>query len=307
MGEPRGPIGAAAHAQADPLIAAFRDALLARHGAAVQAILLYGSWVRGQRETVLDFYVLLDRYAGALPGALGRLANRVLPPNVYFLTLEHDGARCAAKYATVTVDQFERGVRHAFHGYFWARFAQPFTAAYVRAPALTGRLESLQRAAGTRLARATVPLLDAPFDTATLWTRALALSYGCELRTEDTTRAAALAAAYGETLDALTRRCAPDAGLEPADTPGSWRPAGNMPSRTRCRWGWRLRRVQGKLLSALRLLKAAFTFNDPLDYVLWKVERHSGVRAEPTALQRRHPLIFSWPLLWKVYRQGGFR
>jgi len=57
----------------------------------------------------------------------------------------------------------------------------------------------------------------------------------------------------------------------------------------------------------LRLGKAAFTFNDPLDYVLWKVERHSGIHVEPTALQRRHPLLFAWPLLWRLYRRGGFR
>ena len=54
-------------------------------------------------------------------------------------------------------------------------------------------------------------------------------------------------------------------------------------------------------------MKAAFTFNDALDYILWKIERHSGVYVEPTELQRRHPLLFSWGLLWRVYRKGGFR
>jgi hypothetical protein len=68
-----------------------------------------------------------------------------------------------------------------------------------------------------------------------------------------------------------------------------------------------VRRIQGKLLSALRLFKAAFTFNQPLEYLLWKIERHSGLYIEPTRRQIRHPLIFAWPLLWKLYQQGAFR
>ena len=59
--------------------------------------------------------------------------------------------------------------------------------------------------------------------------------------------------------------------------------------------------------SVLRLFKAAFTFNEPLEYLLWKIERHSGLYIEPSDRQLRHPLIFAWPLLWKLKRQGAFR
>jgi len=65
--------------------------------------------------------------------------------------------------------------------------------------------------------------------------------------------------------------------------------------------------VQGKLLSVLRLFKAAFTFNEPLEYLLWKIERHTGLYIEPSQRQLKHPLIFAWPLLWKLRRQGAFR
>ena len=70
---------------------------------------------------------------------------------------------------------------------------------------------------------------------------------------------------------------------------------------------WWLRRVLGKILSVKRLFKAAFTFNEPLQYLLWKIERHSGHYIEPSPLQLKHPLLFSWPLLWKLYRLGAFR
>jgi hypothetical protein len=61
------------------------------------------------------------------------------------------------------------------------------------------------------------------------------------------------------------------------------------------------------VLSSLRILKAALTFDGALDYLLWKIKRHSGVYIEPTALQSRYPLIFAWPLLFRLWRKGAFR
>ncbi|MFT4564853.1 MAG: hypothetical protein ACI9BW_004623, partial [Gammaproteobacteria bacterium] len=73
------------------------------------------------------------------------------------------------------------------------------------------------------------------------------------------------------------------------------------------RLAWRLRRVQGKLINLLRIMKAAFTFEGGVDYVLWKIERHSGVKIEATPLLRRHPLLTCWPTVWRLYRAGAFR
>ena len=57
-----------------------------------------------------------------------------------------------------------------------------------------------------------------------------------------------------------------------------------------------------KSLSALRLFKALFSFENPLDYLVWKIERHTGIRETPTDLQRKYPILFSWTLLWKIYK-----
>jgi len=54
-------------------------------------------------------------------------------------------------------------------------------------------------------------------------------------------------------------------------------------------------------------VKAAVTFDGALDYLLWKIQRHSGVYIEPTGLQRQYPLIFAWPLLFRLWREGAFR
>jgi hypothetical protein len=62
-----------------------------------------------------------------------------------------------------------------------------------------------------------------------------------------------------------------------------------------------------RLHSVPRLAKAAVTFEGGVDYALWKVERHSGVRVEAGPWQRRHPILAAVPLGWRAWRQGAFR
>lgn len=66
------------------------------------------------------------------------------------------------------------------------------------------------------------------------------------------------------------------------------------------RWAWRQR--LGKPLNLVRLMKAIFTFDGAMDYALWKVERHSGVRPEVTDWERRHPLL-AMPGLYRRLRK----
>ena len=73
------------------------------------------------------------------------------------------------------------------------------------------------------------------------------------------------------------------------------------------RLAWQARRVQGKCLSVLRLGKALFTFKGGLDYILWKIERHSGVAIPEDSALRRYPLSGVWVIFWRLYRRGGFR
>ena len=60
-------------------------------------------------------------------------------------------------------------------------------------------------------------------------------------------------------------------------------------------------------VQAYEYAHAAFTFSGGQSYLLWKIERHSGVRVEPLAWERRHPLLSAPFLAWRVYRKGGFR
>jgi hypothetical protein len=76
----------------------------------------------------------------------------------------------------------------------------------------------------------------------------------------------------------------------------------------RLNWiGWRVRFLQGKVLSVLRLLKGLFTFKGGVDYILWKIERHSGVSVEVGPSLKRIPPLAIVVIFWRLFRQGAFR
>lgn len=291
-----------------PLIEEIRH----KHGEALLAILVYGSWLRGKRDTMLDFYVLVENYK-TLDSAWQGWLCRLLPPNVYHIhheqgEVESAGRELRAKYALLTLKRFRRAMQHDFHSYFWARFAQPCEVLYARDEATRAGLnEAISNAINTFLRRV-VPAMGDSFSSEELWTRGLALTYQCELRTESSNRGESIYEFDPGYYDAVTSTFAQEnASLSKSEHEPVYYNHSSGLSRKLSSPSWWLRRMQGKVLSALRLLKAAFTFNEPLEYLLWKIERHSGIYIEPTARQLKHPLLFAWPLLWKLYRQGAFR
>ena len=292
---------------APPEVALLVDALRARFGGAFVAALFYGSCrQRATTEGLVDLHVLVDDLRAAL-GPWGAWWCRLLPPSVYYLEAgagpadETGGAgdagatgditiRC--KYAVLSTRQFGRGSsRAAFHSYFWGRYAQPLTIVGARDP--EPLIEGLVDAVETLAARAW-PRLAAPTDPVTYWTEALRLSYRAELRPEGSDRPAALVAAYPDYFEATG-----EAVL------ATHRHRARRSVHARLDWG--LRGAWGKLLSLLRLIKGLATFDGGLDYVVWKLERHTGRRIDIPPRVRRHPWLFVWPLVWRHWRDGTFR
>jgi hypothetical protein len=140
------------HFESDPQVDALVSAMRERFGEAVDAIVLYGSFTRGQRDTLLDLYVLM-RDLDSLSTFHRFLAR--LPPNVYQVNV--GGIR--AKVAVMTFGQLERGVQRDVAPYFWARFAQPSAVVYQRDAAARARFVRLVANAAARLyfASATPP------------------------------------------------------------------------------------------------------------------------------------------------------
>lgn len=310
----RASIGAEAVQPIGEAAAALVAAILRRHGRSAAAVLFYGSCLRrvdptAAEDPVFDFYLLVDDYWQAYEGRLAALANAALPPNVFYLETSWHDRTLRAKYAIVSLPQFRRAVSsRAFHSYFWARFAQPARLAHVRDDGARALVVEALTAAVVTLATRTLGLLGDPFSSAELWTRAFQATYAAELRAEGADRARLVYEADRGRYDSLTEAALRAAGFDVKTTADGRL---SVPAATRDRRAagiaWWFRRLVGKLLSVLRLAKGVFTFDGGVDYILWKIERHTGVKATATPWQRRHPLLAAPGLAWRLYRRGAFR
>ncbi|MDP9086969.1 MAG: hypothetical protein M3N02_09435, partial [Pseudomonadota bacterium] len=108
----------------DPKVTRIAEAIAARHGAASRTVLFYGSCLREKNLNglMLDFYLIVSDYRAAYPKVWLRIANRLVPPNVF--PIEVDGL--AAKYAVLSEADFHRlNGPETRNVSVWARFAQP--------------------------------------------------------------------------------------------------------------------------------------------------------------------------------------
>lgn len=284
-----------------PAVAAMAEAVRARHPQGALAVLFYGSCLRKPEtvlaDSVLDFYLLVETYSAAYGSALLACANKLLPPNVFYLELSRDGGALRCKYAVLTLDDFLAGTaRRTLNVSLWARFSQQARLVWARDAGIADRVaEGCSEAVLTMLGNA-APLLPRDAAADELWRRAFEETYAAELRSESAGRAAELVALD---VERLSRVAVPARQALQQEAPTE--------SVERCAAMWRKRRRAGKLLNLARLVKAAFTFEGGIDYVLWKVKRHSGVELPVTDWQRRHPVLAAPLLAWRLYRRGAFR
>lgn len=298
----------------DPNLRALLDQLQARHNNAICCTLIYGSCLRSGDiyDGLLDLYLICDSYRAAYGAGMLAAANWVLPPNVFYAEEKGDDQTLRAKVTVISLRDFERGCSSAsFESYIWGRFAQPTAIVNARDESTQARLEQALLAAARTLLNSALPSLPATGTVASLWERALGLSYATELRTERSGRAAELAQWANAFYESVTRQLAPslDHGFALQETGGRLEYASRS-SALQChlnRAAWVLRKLQGKLLSVLRLVKALFTFEGGLDYIAWKLERHSGQSVVIPDKVRRAPLIHLWGFFWGLYRRGVFK
>lgn len=313
-----GPVGATIRAElrqpVSAAVSAAAEEIRRRHGAELLACLFYGSCLRdGQDDDrVIDFYAIAESYRGFHGNRLSAVLNTVLPPNVYYLETRSGSRVVRAKYAVVSWRQLIRDTTDAaFQSALWGRLAQPCALVYARDAGVEEQTAAALARAVQTLARQTLELMPDEFTAEQLWIRAFSESYGTELRSERSNRPRDLYLAYRGRYERMTLAALPASGVqavggEPSGPP-RFRHRVSAGARRAARLRWWLRRLVGKTLHVLRLVKAAYTFKDGLDYILWKIEKHSGVRTEPTPWQRRHPLMAAPALAWRLYRQGAFR
>ncbi|HET7817453.1 MAG TPA: hypothetical protein VFK58_07745 [Sphingomicrobium sp.] len=272
-------------APVDERVSAIARAIAGRHGAASRAVLFYGSCLREKRleGLMLDFYLVVSDYRAAFAKRWLALANRLVPPNVFYF--EEDGL--AAKYAVLSERDF-----HRLNGpetrsvSVWARFAQPSRLAWAADDSARERaIDAVARAAPTLLAAAGRRSGEKPLDW---WRRAFVLTYSAELRAERKRRSISVVDADRERYIRFTTPAAAEIRHWPSEN-------------------WRRRRIEGKLLSVLRLAKASATFAGGPDYIAWKINRHAGTKLRLKPWQRRWPLLGAISVLPRLLRSGAVR
>ncbi|MDT8398558.1 MAG: hypothetical protein RQ899_08090 [Pseudomonadales bacterium] len=289
----------------------FQEALKTRFGASLDAIILYGSCLHSQdlKEGIVDFYVVVNDYRQAYRKRHLGLLNAWLAPNVFYLEIPGETFTLRAKYAVISMANFEKGTRDWFHSYLWARFAQPVRVLYARDATCHSQIERALAQSVLTFLKATVPALgDSQVNAEEIWTQGLTLAYAAELRPERSGRARQLTHLNMGDYIRLTALAAPALGPQ-FETLGHdvYQCHFESMARRRILRQWRLRRWQGRVLSVLRLSKATLTFAGCIDYAAWKIKRHTGVSVEITPHLRRHPLLWGLKVLWQLVRQGVVR
>jgi hypothetical protein len=275
--------------------------------------LFYGSCLRrASAEGVFDFYVLVDDYRRANLSAGLAWASQQLPPSVFYLELPAEPEPLRAKYALISFRDFARGAAPGgFRTGIWARFCQPSVAAFARDRQAREAAEQACAQAVLTAVATVAPLLERPVTPAEFWRVAFAETYRCEMRPERPAAVDSLVATdparYEQVLRLALAALEARGALRVEWDAGRFRPAQPAEAGARARGAWRRHVPLAKLAYAAQLFKTAFTFGDWLPYALWKLERHTGSHIPYTERQRRHPLIFGWPLLFRVLRGGLLR
>jgi hypothetical protein len=302
----------------DPDARAAAAALAAVAGDSLAGVVFFGSRKSRagfDRHSAWDFFVVTRGYlefyrrlrsAGRLRRGARLVAalNAVLPPNQLRLSLDTPAGRVTAKCAVIDIEALERATSAKRRDHFCAgRFFQPVEVVYAADAEASERLLGCVVSAHRQTWIWARPWLPERFDAGAYYRTALAVSLAGEIRPESSRRAAALWEAQAE-----HRRAVYPSLLEELERQGelrregeAWRPVrppgGLEPLRARLYF------AVSKGRATLRWFKYVVTFDDWLDYILLKVERHTGRRIELTPAQRRYPLVLLWPALFRHLRE----
>ena len=295
------------------------DEIRRRHGQGVSAVLFYGSCLRKRQleGSVLDFYAIVDSYRDVYRSKLLVLANRALPPNVFLLSVGEGATQVHSKYAVISWADFMRGAEgRSLNSIVWARFCQPARVSWARDDATRERIAAACASSALTMVRTALslspPTSVSALDSEHLWQEGFRATYGTEMRTERPETIRELYAACPERYDRVTALV-----LDELARAGELEVVGRAPGPLAVRldaakfagiarrWRWRSRAA--KVVYVVRLVKSALTFGDWVPYALFKLGRHTGVEIELTPLQRRHPLIFGWPVFFRLLRSQKLR
>ena len=287
-----------------PDVVAFADALASACPQTPLGVLFYGSVLRTEDfEGILDFYIVTEDAGGFTGGLVSRTGNLLLPPNVRYAEFKTGQRTLRAKIAVLSRQQFEeRTTLGTLDTTLWARFCQPVRLIWVRdEKAADTLLDLIARCVTT--ASCWAALLGAPRMTAIeYWQSLFARTYASELRVEKKGRGQSLISGQENRFAAMLPLGWARAHLRYSATGNALEPVLSLGDRKRAARRWKLVSQTGKSRNVVRLIKAAFTFENGASYLAWKIQRHTGLDLNLSEAEQKHPLLFLPVLLWRMQR-----
>jgi len=291
-------------------------------GAHVLAVIFFGSRKTGARPgagSAYDFFVVTAAYrafyanlrrAGALrrPAGIVAMLNALMPPNQVSIRLrDSSGADLHAKCAVVSLGAFLREMTSARRDHFFlGRLFQPAEVLYVADKVIEQKLLDALESAHRLTFSWVRPRLPQPFDVAAYCRALFEVSFAAEIRPEPSERIQTLWQAQKEDLQKtytlLLEDLAARGSLPPAsDGLYTLREPVSRAERLRLIFYFRWSKVR----ATARWAKYIVTFDDWLEFIVRKAERHTGKPIVLTPRERRMPLIFLWPRFFRFLRHKG--
>lgn len=299
-----------------PSLSAF---LAEAFGPSTMAVVHYGSHAQGRKpraDSAFDYFVVVERYHPAYaslrqrvgthygPWLATRLANR-LPPNVIAVSQSlPDGTVRRAKCCVISSAHFEWACSpRAWDHFCQGRLMQHVVVEWVRDAAAEAMVTASLAVVREHTIRWVRPSLPPVFSVEDYLATALRRSLAGEIRPESADHSKTLAAAQQVTLGPVYRTVFNGyIAQEILEEVG--------PEQFRLRLGvttWERIRValyfqHSKVRATTRLLKHVVLYDGWLDYIVRKVERSGNAPVELTERERRWPLIFLWPRVFRFLR-----
>ena len=286
-------------------------------GASVEAVLHYGSRAQGRAsrpDSAFDFFVVVTDYKAAYRAAattagprrrprLAVVLAKLLPPNA--MSIRRDGPTGGEEAKCLIIS--DRDFRHecsarASDHFVQARMAQTVRLAWARDAASADAILDMIRQARHRSLDWVLIFLPPSFDLMQFCSTMIGVSFAHEIRAEAAAHAEVLTTAQRDLLCAIYSPV-----LDAAAACGALERQGDRYRQQRPPSRWRQLRVRtyfrwSKVRTTLRLIKHPFLYDNWLEYLMQKIDRSTGQKITLTSRERRHPLIFLWPRVFRYLR-----
>ena len=306
----------------DPALHEVAQRLVVAAGGTLDGLVFFGSRRTGAAQanafSAYDLFVIVEAYrpfyeamsraglSGKGPATLS-LVSHWLPPTQYSIRLP--GSPVHVKGSVITTDTFHRETSERRRDHFCiGRLFQPSRIVHARDAATRAALVDDLTSAHAATWQWSRPWLPPAFEAGEYGREALVVSMSWEVRPEPPGRAEALWEAQEKeqtpVFEALLADLAARGEVVPAaGTEGRWRPARPVSKVETFRLKLYFRRSMAR--STARWLKHVVSFEGWLDYILRKANRHGGEPLELSDRERRLPLIFLWPRVFRYLRARG--